>query len=118
MASVTGALEWPDQLAEAGRFTAPVVEQILSLHGGRGRRAIEAVGERRVKQYRDFTVVVGHADEYVVEGRSCTCADTHYNLDPDDPTALCWHVLATIMADQLGVKDTHDMWYADVHDFL
>lgn len=118
MSTVAGELAWPDQLAEAGTFTAPVVEQILSLHGKRGQRAIEAVGERRVKQYRDFTVVVGHESEYVVEDRSCTCADTHYNLDPDDPNDLCWHVLATIMAEQLEVKDTHDMWYSDVHDFL
>ena len=115
---MTGALEWPDQLAEAGTFTAPVVEQILSLHGKRGRRAIGAVGERRVKQYRDFTVVVGYEAEYLVEDRYCTCADTRYNLDSDDPNDLCWHVLATIMAEQLGVMDVHDMWYSDVHDFF
>lgn len=103
---------------DVGKFTAPVVDQILSVHGDRGRRAIEAVGERRVKQYLDFIVVVGHESEYVVEDRSCTCADTRYNLDPDDPTDLCWHVLASIMAEQLAVMDTHDMWYSDVHDFL
>ncbi|MFB6304594.1 MAG: hypothetical protein ABEH47_05465, partial [Haloferacaceae archaeon] len=89
-------------LAEAGELTGDAVEAIIAAHGSRGRRAIEAVSEERVKRYRDFTVVVGHADEYVVEDGGCTCKDSEYNLDPDDPEALCWHAIAVAVADRVG----------------
>jgi predicted nucleic acid-binding Zn finger protein len=115
---VTEGDDWRDDLAAAGELTPGVVEQLTAVHGDRGAQAIEAVAERRVKQYRDFTVVVGHSDEYVVEGRGCTCEDTVYNLDPDDPTALCWHALAATIADLIGAVDHHDMWYSEVREFL
>ncbi len=110
--------EWQSDLADAGSLSPPVVERILAAHGDRGQRAIEAVTEERVKEYRDFTVVVGHADEYVVEGDSCNCDDTTYNLDPDDPTDLCWHVLAVKIARRIDAVDHHDMWYSEVREFL
>ena len=89
-----------------------------ALHGDRGQRAIEAVGENRVKEYRDFTVVVGYEDEYVVEEDACTCKDAEYNLDPTDPEQLCWHAIAVRIARAIGETDEHDMWYSDVRDFL
>jgi predicted nucleic acid-binding Zn finger protein len=110
--------EWRSDLAAAGELTASVVERIVALHGGRGRRAIEAVSEQRVKGYRDFTVVVGHEDEYVVEGRGCACKDAAYNLDADDPTQLCWHALAVEIAEAIDAVDHHDMWYSEVREFL
>jgi len=109
---------WEARLEEAGELSPGIVERITRLHGDRGRRAIEAVGEGRVKIYRDFTVVVGHDDEYVVEGRGCTCKDAEYNLDPEDPTDLCWHVLAVAIARRVGHVDYHDMWYSEVREFL
>jgi len=110
--------EWQADLAAAGELTPAVVEAILAVHGDRGRRAVDAVSERRVKRYRDFTVVVGHGDEYVVEDGSCTCADATYNLDADDPTDLCWHAIAVAVAERVGAVDHHDMWYSEVRDFL
>ncbi|MFB6133900.1 MAG: hypothetical protein ABEJ55_02820 [Halanaeroarchaeum sp.] len=110
--------EWRDALAEAGELTPAVVQQILDVHGDRGRRAIEAVTERRVKEYKDFTVVVGHEDEYIVEGGECTCKDSEYNLDPTDPTQRCWHAIAVDIADALDLVDRHEMWYADVKEFV
>jgi len=109
---------WQADLADAGELTPELVERISRLHGDRGVRAIEAVAERRVKGYRDFTVVVGHADEYVVEDGTCTCKDARYNIDPDDPTDECWHVLAVQIARRIGHVDVHDMWYSDVREFL
>ena len=105
-------------LAEAGRLTPDAVSAIVAVHGNRGQRAIEAVGEHRVKRYRDFTVVVGYDDEYVVEDGGCTCADSEYNLDPEDPADLCWHVIAVYIATAIGAVDEHDMWYSDVREFL
>ena len=110
--------EWTDALASAGELTPEVVDRIIEAHGKRGRRAIEAVGEQRVKGYRDFTVVVGYSEEYVVEGGGCTCEDSRYNLDAEDPDELCWHVIAAKIAPRVDAVDHHDMWYSDVREFI
>jgi len=115
---VTPVEEWQAALADAGELTPEVVERIIDVHGDRGQRAIEAVSERRVKEYRDFTVVVGREDEYVVEDGGCTCKDVEYNLDSEDPTALCWHAIAVSIAERIGAVEHHDMWYSEVRDFL
>jgi len=115
---VTAVDEWVAQLREAGELTPDVVTAIVDAHDARGRRAIEAVGESRVKGYRDFVVVVGHQDEYIVEDGACGCADAEYNLDHDDPDQLCWHAIAVRIADAIDAVDHHDMWYSDVRDFL
>ena len=109
---------WLRELADAGELTPGAVESMLALHDDRGGRAIEAVSEGRVKQYRDFTVVVGHEDEYVVEAGGCTCKDSAYNLDPEDPHDRCWHVLAVAIAERIGEVDHHGMWYSDVREFV
>jgi len=118
VAGVTPVEEWQAALADAGELTPDVVEQIIAVHGDRGQRAIEAVSEGRVKEYRDFTVVVGREDEYVVEDGACTCKDAEYNLDPEDPTDLCWHAIAVAIAERIGAVEHHDMWYSEVRDFL
>lgn len=110
--------EWEQALERAGSLTGDVVERVLAVHDERGARAIEAVGEGRVKGYRDFTVVVGHEDEYVVEAGGCECRDYEFNLDHDDPTSLCWHVIAAKIARRVDAVDEHDMWYSDVREFL
>ncbi len=110
--------EWTERLREAGELTPEIVDRIVSLHDDRGQQAIEAVAEQRVKAYRDFTVVVGHAEEYIVEDDGCTCKDSEYNLEADDPDQLCWHAIAVRIAEAIGETDDHDMWYSDVRDFL
>ena len=111
-------VDWETELEAAGKLTASVVEDIIEQHGDRGTRAIDAVSEGRVKQYKDFTVVVGHNDEYVVEDGSCTCKDVEYNLDPTDPSQKCWHAIAVDIAERIDAVDHHDMWYSDVREFL
>ncbi len=110
--------EWRTALDNTGELDSDIVECIIDAHGDRGVRAIEAVAERRVKQYLDFTVVVGHTDEYVVEDGGCTCKDSSYNLEPADPDQHCWHVLATEIASRVGALDHHEMWYSEVREFL
>lgn len=112
------APQWRSRLEAEGELTPDIVEAILGAHGDRGSRAIDAVGEGRVKQYQDFTVVVGNSDEYVVEDGACTCKDATYNLDPEDPRALCWHALAAEIARAVGALDHHDMYYSEVRDFI
>ena len=115
---MTAVDDWASALADAGELTPEIVDRILDAHGQRGRDAIDAVGEERVKEYRDFTVVVGHREEYVVEDDSCPCKDAEYNLDDDDPEQLCWHALAVKIATRVDAVDHHDMWYSEVHEFL
>jgi predicted nucleic acid-binding Zn finger protein len=112
------AEDWRAELETAGELTATVVESILEEHGDRGQRAIDAVGEGRVKGYNDFTVVVGHTEEYIVEDGGCTCKDAAYNLDPADPDQRCWHALAVDIAEGIGAVDRHDMFYSEVRDLL
>ena len=115
---MTSVDDWERALATEGQLTPGLVEHIAAIHGDRGWRAIEAVGEQRVKEYRDFTVVVGYDAEYVVEDDGCTCKDAEYNLDSADPEQLCWHAIAVRVARALDATDEHDMWYSDVHEFL
>ncbi|MFT4947075.1 MAG: putative nucleic acid-binding Zn finger protein [Natronomonas sp.] len=116
--SVTAVDDWQRQLAEAGTLTPEAVDRIMRLHGDRGEHAIEAVSENRVKEYRDFTVVVGRADEYIVEDDGCDCKDAEYNLSAEDPEQLCWHAIAVRIARAIDETDEHDMWYSDVREFL
>ena len=115
---MTAVDEWESELEATGELTSDAADAIVAAHGDRGVRAIEAVGERRVKRYRDFTVVVGHSGEHVVENGGCECEDSHYNLDPEDPTELCWHVIAAKVARRVDAVDHHDMWYSEVREFL
>ncbi|MFC7074227.1 hypothetical protein ACFQJ7_05880 [Halovenus rubra] len=115
---MTAVDDWEQNLAATGELTPELVDRIVGLHGDRAQRAIEAISENRVKDYRDFTVVVGHEGEYIIENDTCTCKDAKYNLDPNDPTELCWHAIAVRLARALDETDEHDMWYSDVRDFL
>ncbi|WP_277555833.1 hypothetical protein [Halobaculum limi] len=96
----------------------PIVARIIDLHGDRGRRAIEAVAEGRVKRYRDFTVVVGYRTEHIIEDGGCDCQDATYNLDTSNADERCWHAIAVDIADRVDRVDHHDMWYSDVAEFL
>jgi len=115
---VTAVEEWEQVLRDAGELTPAAVERITAVHGDRGARAIEAVGEDRIKEYRDFTVVVGHEEEYIVEDDGCTCKDAEFNLEAADPDQLCWHAIAVRIARAIGAVDEHDMWYSEVREFI
>jgi predicted nucleic acid-binding Zn finger protein len=110
--------DWRAALDEAGELRPAIVTAILAVHDDRGGKAIDAVAEQRVKGYRDFTVVVGYQSEYVVEEGHCTCKDSQYNLPDDDPDNRCWHALAVEIAERIDAVDHHDMWYADVREFM
>ena len=110
--------DWRAALDAAGELRPEIVTAILAVHDDRGGKAIDAVSEQRVKQYRDFTVVVGYESEYVVEDGSCTCKDSQYNLPDADPDNRCWHALAVEIAERIDAVDHHDMWYSDVREFM
>ncbi len=78
-------------------------------YGKRGEKAFRYVKERRVKEYRDFYVVVGR-EEYVVDEDFCTCKDFQINLRSK---GLCTHIIAVRIAKALGLVDKIDAYYVD-----
>ena len=73
-------------------LSSPIREEIVRLFGDRGKKALKAIDESRIKKYRDFFVVVGTSDEYIVDDEFCTCPDFSYR------GGHCWHVLAVRIA--------------------
>ena len=100
-----------EALQKAGRLTPELEEQIVREYGARGRNAIDLVRAGRVLKYRDFYVVRGRKDLYVVEGDFCTCRDYLYRLSIKG--GYCYHSLAVKIADAIGQYERVDEWYAD-----
>jgi len=82
-------------------------EEILNKYGERGRKALLAVDECRVKKYLDFFVVVGTSGEYVVEDEFCTCRAQVFR------NGSCWQVLAARIAELIGQYEVVDEWYME-----
>ncbi|MGA9141593.1 MAG: SWIM zinc finger family protein [Methanocella sp.] len=100
-----------EELAAAGELTEEIEKRIAREYGIRGRKAIEAVKAGRVKKYRDFFVVEGKGDRYVIEGDFCTCRDYLYRLSKNG--GLCYHSLAVRIAAFTGQYEQVDEWYSD-----
>ncbi|HDR73945.1 MAG TPA: hypothetical protein ENN85_08580 [Methanoculleus sp.] len=96
-----------DRLRQRGCLTADARRRIEEVFGERGRKALRAVDEGRVKRYLDFFVVVGQSDEYVVEEDFCTCSDFVYR------SRNCWHILAVRIAEATGEYENYPLWYQD-----
>ena len=52
-----------------------VTAEVCRLYGAKGEKAVLAAQDGRVLQYRDFCVVIGTTDTYVVDDAFCTCGD-------------------------------------------
>jgi predicted nucleic acid-binding Zn finger protein len=78
---------------------------LVKHYGERGKKALKAVEERRVKKYCDFFVVVGYNDEYVVDEEFCTCSDFLFR------GRECAHLLAVRVACATGCYERYDSWY-------
>lgn len=95
-------------ILERERALSPELrEEIRRICGERGAKALMAIDEKRVKKYRDFIVVVGTTDEYVVDEDLCTCWDFVFRK------GRCWHVLAGRIAVLSGDYEEIDLWYTD-----
>jgi predicted nucleic acid-binding Zn finger protein len=88
-------------------LSGPIREEIIRLFGNRGRKALKAIDESRIKKYWDFFVVVGTSDEYIVDDEFCTCPDFSFR------GGRCWHVLAVRIASLTGDYEEIDLWYQD-----
>ncbi len=95
------------RLREEGMLTPAIRQEITGVFGDRGRKALAAIDEKRVKKYRDFFVVVGTTGEYIVEEDFCSCRDFIFRK------GRCWHVLAVAIASLTGNYEVYDLWYMD-----
>jgi predicted nucleic acid-binding Zn finger protein len=100
-----------DVLQSAGSLTEELEQRIIREYDNRGQRAIDLVRAGKVKKYRDFFVVEGKGDLYVVEGDFCTCRDYLYRLSRNG--GLCYHSLAVRIAEATGQYGRVDEWYSD-----
>ncbi len=101
-------LEEVFRILERDRTLTPELRQEIGrIYGERGIKALKAIDEKRVKKYRDFIVVVGTSDEYVVDEDFCSCRDFVFRK------GRCWHVLAASIAVLSGDFEEIDLWYTD-----
>jgi predicted nucleic acid-binding Zn finger protein len=82
-------------------------QEIEAGFGPRGRKALAAIDDGRIKKYHDFFVVGGRTDEYVVDEDFCTCRDFLYRK------RTCWHLIAVRIALATGLFVPVDEWYTD-----
>ncbi len=94
-----------ERLTCQGTLTPEIREEFRRQYGERGKKALKAVDEFRVKKYRDFFVVVGFSDEYLVDEEFCSCGDFLYR------GRECTHLLAVRIAKKIGVFEEYDSWY-------
>jgi predicted nucleic acid-binding Zn finger protein len=86
--------------------------QVELEYGNRGNKGLQIAKEKRVKRYKDFYVVVGETDEYIVEGSVCTCKDFMFKASRN--ILKCSHIIAVEVAEKEGLVDVIDAWYQDL----
>jgi predicted nucleic acid-binding Zn finger protein len=97
---------------EAPSFSDAFKRKIELEYGNRGNKGLEIAGEMRVKRYKDFYVVVGENDEYIIEESLCTCKDFLFNASRNN--VKCSHMIAVEIAERDGLVDVIDAWYHEV----
>ncbi|MGD1003888.1 MAG: SWIM zinc finger family protein [Methanoregulaceae archaeon] len=95
------------QLSEKKEITPPIRENIITVFGKRGSKALAAIDEHRVKKYLDFFVVEGATSEYIIDEDFCTCGDFLFRGRD------CWHILAVRIAIASVAYVNVDTWYQD-----
>jgi predicted nucleic acid-binding Zn finger protein len=96
------------RLAERKNLDAELRTEIETVFGTRGKNALTAIDERKIKKYLDFFVVEGKTARYIVDEDFCTCGDFLYR------NRTCWHLLAVKIAAETGNFETVDSWYQDL----
>jgi predicted nucleic acid-binding Zn finger protein len=94
-----------DELACVRTLTLAMQDALIQQYGNRGKKALKALEEKRVKKYCDFFVVVGYHDEYVVDEDFCTCGDFLYRGKE------CVHIIAVRVARATGWYERYHSWY-------
>jgi predicted nucleic acid-binding Zn finger protein len=95
------------------------VNMLVTRFGQRVNKALEALGESRIKKYvfqpsgRVVWIVVGKERDYLVMPASdyCSCDDFYYQFDHGH---ICYHIIAQKLAESLGRFDL----FEDDDDFF
>jgi predicted nucleic acid-binding Zn finger protein len=95
------------RLAEKKVLDTDIRGEIETAFGIRGKKALAAIDDGKVKKYLDFFVVEGKTSRYIVEEEFCTCSDFMYR------GRTCWHLLAVRIAQAAGTYQSVDSWYQD-----
>jgi predicted nucleic acid-binding Zn finger protein len=102
-----------------GTMSNAHVNTLVTRFGQRVNKALEALGESRIKKYvfqpsgRVVWIVVGKERDYLVMPASdyCSCDDFYYQFDHGH---LCYHIIAQKLAESLGRFDL----FEDDDDFF
>lgn len=95
------------RLAERKALDPDLRGEIGEVFGTRGRKALAAIDDGKVKKYLDFFVVEGRTARYIVEEDFCTCSDFMYR------GRTCWHLLAVRIAVTTSTYVPVGSWYQD-----
>jgi predicted nucleic acid-binding Zn finger protein len=95
------------RLAEKKALDPAFREEIDAEFGARGKKALAAIDEGKIKKYLDFFVVTGRTADYIVDEDFCTCRDFMYR------GRTCWHLLAVRIAQLTGTFVPVESWYQD-----
>ncbi|MDP2797584.1 MAG: SWIM zinc finger family protein [Methanoregula sp.] len=95
------------RIEEKKALDSALREEIEAAFGIRGKKALAAIDDGKVKKYLDFFFVEGRTAEYVVDEDFCTCRDFMYR------GRTCWHLLAVRIAMGADLADQVDGWYQD-----
>ncbi len=98
------------EVQEKGQITDAHINKLSSTFGQRSEKALEALGERRVKKYvfqpsgRIVWIVVGKEREYLVmpAAEYCTCDDFYFQFHQGH---LCYHIVAQKLAEATSQFD-------------
>jgi predicted nucleic acid-binding Zn finger protein len=94
-------------LSEKKVLDDPIRLEIEETFGNRGKKALIALDDGRIKKYLDFFVVQGRTADYIVDDDFCTCSDFMFR------GRTCWHLLAVRIARETNTFRSFDTWYMD-----
>ena len=95
------------RLAERKTLDPDLRADIEAEFGARGKKALMAIDESKIKKFLDFFVVTGRTADYIVDEDFCTCRDFMYR------GRTCWHLLAVRIAQLTGTFVPVESWYQD-----
>ena len=101
-AFLKGKAELFQALVPGGILTDEIERKIMDVYGGRGKRALEAIKERRVVKRGRRWFVRGRGGEYEVVKTMCTCRDYVMNIATGKADVdMCYHALAKTICERL-----------------
>ena len=103
-------------LMEKKAFTGELLKDMSQEYNERFWKALHAVAENRVKQYRFIPsqrirwIVVGRERDYlIIPDHYCSCQDFYIKVVIQRETQFCYHLLAKIIAESLDLYITIDI---------